>query len=143
MWRNSALGGDVREGRARVGVEHSFADLLETELNVEIADILDLDSPLGVLFQQHSSHTDKPILRLDLHLRTHSFALHLATHRVLFREELDALLESLLLDGLELDDCPERLAWLHFLEAVEDVKGAEYRQILLLQLSWRSRVREK
>ena len=112
------VGGDVAEGRAGVGVVDAHPYLLQHEVYLKVADVLYLYRLLAVFLQQNAAHRDQPVLRLNSHLRTHSFALQHAAHRVLLRVELQPLLEALLLNGLELDHCLEGAALHHFLQAV-------------------------
>jgi hypothetical protein len=75
-----------------------------------------------------------------LNLGSHSFPFHLAAHRVLIGEELNALLETLLLDRLELYHCSEGFTLLDLSQTVEDVEGAEDWHVLLFELGRRARV---
>jgi hypothetical protein len=124
---------DVAERRPRIGVADAIAHLLQDEINLEIADVLYLQRPLRVLLKQHPSHIDQPGLRLNLHLGTHPLPLQNATDSILASVELEPLLESLLLNGLEFDDCPEGLAALDLSHAVEHVERTEDRDVLLAQ----------
>lgn len=128
------VGGNVAESRTGVQVIYSCPYFLEDKVDLKVANVLDLNSLLGILVEEHSSHRYKSILWLNYHLWTNSLSFEQAANWVLIRIKLETLLEALLLYGLELNHSLERSSLSDFLQTIQHIEWTKYWHVLLLEL---------